>query len=53
MRIIKAKYPKVGSKYVEYQGFGSTYGGNHNSNVTRIERNENLVTNNESNFPKK
>lgn len=33
MRIIRAKYPKVGSKYVDYQGIGSLYGGNHESTV--------------------
>jgi hypothetical protein len=53
---IKAKYPKVGNEFggpnAGPQGFGSLYGGNHNSTITKIERNETLVTENESNFPK-
>ena len=50
--IIKAKYPKVGNKYVGFQGFGSLNGGNQISNVTKIDRLDNLTTANESIFPK-
>tara|TARA_R110000764_G_scaffold49031_1_gene108634 strand:- start:88 stop:342 length:255 start_codon:yes stop_codon:yes gene_type:complete len=50
--IIKAKYPRVGNKYVGFQGFGSLNGGNQISNVTKIDRLETLVTVNESIFPK-
>lgn len=52
-KIIKAKYPKIGSEYTHsgIQGFGSTYGGNVNPVVkTQIERNETLITENEGNF---
>ena len=53
---IKAKYPKVGNEFggpnARPQGFGSLYGGNQVSDVTRSDRNENLTTENESNFPK-
>ena len=52
MRIIKAKYPKVGSKYVKYQGFGSLYGNNNISNVINNERNETLSNSQNSDFPK-
>lgn len=39
-RIIKAKYPKVGSKYVDYQGYGSGNNGNTHNVVSNInERN--------------
>lgn len=44
--IIKAKYPKIGNEYTGIQGFGSLYGGNHESNVSQIERNETLITEN-------
>ena len=50
--IIKAKYPRVGNKYVGFQGFGSLNGGNQISDVTKIDRLETLVTVNESIFPK-
>mgnify|MGYP003666798537 CR=1 FL=1 len=49
--IIKAKYPRVGNKYVGFQGFGSLNGGNQISNVTKIDRLETLVTVNDSIFP--
>jgi hypothetical protein len=49
--IIKAKYPRVGNKYVGFQGFGSLNGGNQISNVTKIDTLKTLVTVNESNFP--
>ena len=47
---IKAKYPKVGNEFggpnAKPQEFGSLYGGNQISDVTRINRNETLTTNN-------
>jgi hypothetical protein len=53
---IKAKYPKVGNEFggpnAGPQGFGSLYGGNQVSDITRTERNETLITENESQFPK-
>ena len=53
-KVIKAKYPKIGSEFTHsgIQGFGSTYGGNVNPVVkTQIERLETLITDNDSNFP--
>lgn len=53
-KVIKAKYPKIGSEFTHsgIQGFGSVYGGNVNPVVkNQIERSETLVTENESNFP--
>ena len=50
--VIRAKYPIVGNEYVGFQGFGSLNGGNQISNVTKIDRLDNLVTVNESIFPK-
>lgn len=45
--IIKAKYPKVGNEYggpnAKAQGFGSLYGGNHESVITREERLDTIV----------
>lgn len=38
--IIKAKYPKVGNKYVGYQRIGSLHGGNQVSEVTNIDSRE-------------
>lgn len=37
---IRAKYPKIGHEdySMGVQGFGSLYGGNHQSNITQIER---------------
>ena len=52
---IKAKYPKVGNEFggpnAGPQGFGSLYGGNQISNVTRSERLDILTTENNSLFP--
>tara|TARA_R110002153_G_scaffold71682_6_gene187840 strand:+ start:9829 stop:9999 length:171 start_codon:yes stop_codon:yes gene_type:complete len=53
-KVIKAKYPKIGSEFTHsgIQGFGSTYGGNVNPVVkNQIERNETLITENSSEFP--
>ena len=51
---IRAKYPKIGNEFggpnAGPQGFGSLYGGNQISDVTRNERSESLITENESNF---
>ena len=53
---IRAKYPKVGNKFggpnAKAQGFGSLYANNRASNVTRSERNDILITENDSNFNK-
>ena len=37
--IIKAKYPKIGDEEYSYgvQGFGSLYGGNHESTIINID----------------
>ena len=52
---IKAKYPKVGNEFggpnAKPQGFGSLYGGNQASDVSQIERLEELITENDSEFP--
>ena len=50
--VIRAKYPIVGNEYVGFQGFGNLNGGNQISDVTKIDRLDNLVTANESIFPK-
>ena len=51
---IKAKYPKVGNKYggpqAKAQGFGSLYGGNQISDITKIDREDTIVNVNNSNF---
>tara|TARA_R110002167_G_scaffold114533_1_gene288377 strand:- start:360 stop:527 length:168 start_codon:yes stop_codon:yes gene_type:complete len=51
---IKAKYPKVGNEYggpqAKAQGFGSLYGGNQISNVSRLDREDTIVNVNNSNF---
>lgn len=49
-KIIKAKYPKVGSKYVKYQGIGSLYGNNNIHNITNIERSEVINNTHDSDF---
>ena len=49
---IKAKYPKVGREWYRQgvQGFGSLYGGNQISNVSRLDREDTIVNVNNSNF---
>lgn len=51
---IKAKYPKVGNEYggpqAKAQGFGSLYGGNQISDVSRLDREDTIVNVNNSNF---
>lgn len=52
--IIKAKYPKVGNEYggmnAGVQGFGSLYGGNHQSTITQVERLEQIENDRESDW---
>ncbi len=49
---IKAKYPKVGREWYRQgvQGFGSLYGGNQISDVSRLDREDTIVNVNNSNF---
>jgi hypothetical protein len=49
---IKAKYPKVGREWYRQgvQGFGSLYGGNQISDITKIDREDTIVNVNNSNF---
>lgn len=49
---IKAKYPKVGREWYRQgvQGFGSLYGGNQISEVSRLDREDTIVSVNNSNF---
>jgi len=49
---IKAKYPKVGRDWYRQgvQGFGSLYGGNQISDVSRLDREDTIVNVNNSNF---
>lgn len=49
-RIIRKKYPKVGSKYVEYQGIGSLYGNNNISNIINNQRNETITNSHDGDF---
>jgi len=51
---IKAKYPKVGREWYRQgeQGFGSLYGGNQISDITKIDREDTIVNVNNSNFNK-
>lgn len=52
---IKAKYPKVGNEYggpqAKAQGFGSLYGGNHDSTITNEDNTHAIYTENSSSFP--